>query len=348
MGPDQLLGDEGRVGAEHDQLAMRHVDDAHHPEGDGEPDRREQQHRAERQPEPDILRLRPQRLRALDLGDRRLSPPRRSLAARRGAAASAAASASRPPRGPRRPIASTFGGERRASLVRIAAPRASASAVPNAGVGLLRKRRVERRRLPRDRRSRRPRSPPPCACAGSGCISVSVEIAARIERRSELLTRIASVERAATGPSSAPVSSRSPAALEPRPVTRMIAPSDSRRCNSPSPSASSTAAARASPVAAIRATTSARSSKLPSGSRGHQLLERLRRSGPGRARASQIRTEARSRIGTLRNRRGRAGMARAPGRAQLVAPPHSPVAALKFPQDIGARQLAIRSANSGR
>ena len=42
-----LLDDEGRVGAEHHHLAMRHVDDAHHAEGDGEADRRQQQHRAE-------------------------------------------------------------------------------------------------------------------------------------------------------------------------------------------------------------------------------------------------------------------------------------------------------------
>ena len=46
-GADQLLHDEGGVGAEHHHLAMRHVDDAHHAEGDGEADRGEQQHRAE-------------------------------------------------------------------------------------------------------------------------------------------------------------------------------------------------------------------------------------------------------------------------------------------------------------
>jgi hypothetical protein len=37
----------GGVGAEHDHLAMRHVDDAHHAERDGETDCGEQQHAAE-------------------------------------------------------------------------------------------------------------------------------------------------------------------------------------------------------------------------------------------------------------------------------------------------------------
>ena len=55
VGADRLLHDEGRVGAEHDHLAMRHVDDAHDAEGDGEADRGEQQHRAERQAVPDVL-----------------------------------------------------------------------------------------------------------------------------------------------------------------------------------------------------------------------------------------------------------------------------------------------------
>ena len=54
-----LLHDEGGVGAEHHHLAMRHVDDAHDAEGDGEADRGEQQHRAERDAVPDVLRRRP-------------------------------------------------------------------------------------------------------------------------------------------------------------------------------------------------------------------------------------------------------------------------------------------------
>ena len=61
---DRLLHDEGRVGAEHHHLAMRHVDDAHDAEGDGEADGGEQQHRAEREAVPDVLAGLPERKRA--------------------------------------------------------------------------------------------------------------------------------------------------------------------------------------------------------------------------------------------------------------------------------------------
>jgi len=44
---EDFLHDIGGIGAEHDHLAMRHVDDPHHAEGDGEADRGEQQHAAE-------------------------------------------------------------------------------------------------------------------------------------------------------------------------------------------------------------------------------------------------------------------------------------------------------------
>ena len=60
-GADGFLHHEGDIGADHHHLAMRHVDDAHHPEGDGEADRREQKHRAERQAVPGVLHHRPQR-----------------------------------------------------------------------------------------------------------------------------------------------------------------------------------------------------------------------------------------------------------------------------------------------
>ena len=61
IGADQRLDYEGRIGADHHHLAMGHVDDPHHAEGDGEPDGREQQHRAERQPVPDVLQRLPHR-----------------------------------------------------------------------------------------------------------------------------------------------------------------------------------------------------------------------------------------------------------------------------------------------
>ena len=47
----ERLHDVGRVGAEHHQLAVRHVDDAHHAERDGQADGDEHEHRAEAQAE---------------------------------------------------------------------------------------------------------------------------------------------------------------------------------------------------------------------------------------------------------------------------------------------------------
>jgi hypothetical protein len=82
-GADDLLHHEGDVGADHHHLAMGHVDDAHDAEGDGKPDRGEQQHRAQRQAVPGVLHHRPHREVALDRGDR-LRPRRaRHWAARR-------------------------------------------------------------------------------------------------------------------------------------------------------------------------------------------------------------------------------------------------------------------------
>ena len=136
VGADQLLDDEGGVGAEHDQLAVRHVDDAHHPEGDGEADRGEQQHRAERQAEPDVLQRPHIACVALDFGDapwpraaisgssadwqRRQQPSaRRCRRARRRR---------RPPRPARGASASEASDRRRLRLVSAAATPASVSA----------------------------------------------------------------------------------------------------------------------------------------------------------------------------------------------------------------------------
>ena len=60
-GADGFLHHEGDIGPDHDHLAVRHVDDAHHPEGDGQTNSREQQNRTERQPVPGVLHGRPQR-----------------------------------------------------------------------------------------------------------------------------------------------------------------------------------------------------------------------------------------------------------------------------------------------
>jgi hypothetical protein len=44
---EEFLHDEGGVGAEHHHFAVRHVDDAHHAERDGEADGRKKQDRSE-------------------------------------------------------------------------------------------------------------------------------------------------------------------------------------------------------------------------------------------------------------------------------------------------------------
>ena len=197
---DHLLRHEGGVGAEHDQLAMRHVDHPHHPEGDGEPDRRQQQHRAERQPEPDVLQLAP------------TSPALRSISATAAVAAAAisgssaacsgvsAASASLPPRPAtiadrRHPL-----GRARRRTRAAPPPRASASACLTAGSLSAASAASDRRELLRVRACGTPRSPPPAAAPDPAAISVSVEIAERTARRSALLTLIGSVERDAHRP----------------------------------------------------------------------------------------------------------------------------------------------------
>ena len=48
---ENLLHHEGGVGAQHDQLAVGHVDHAHDAEGDGQPDGGQQQHRAQAEAE---------------------------------------------------------------------------------------------------------------------------------------------------------------------------------------------------------------------------------------------------------------------------------------------------------
>ena len=70
VGAQEFLHHEGRVGAEHHHLAVGHVDDAHDAEGDGEADGGEQQHRAERQPVPDVLDVADEAQAVLDGGDR--------------------------------------------------------------------------------------------------------------------------------------------------------------------------------------------------------------------------------------------------------------------------------------
>ncbi len=89
MRSKQVLHDVGRIGADHDQLAVRHVDHAHQPVGDREAERGEQQDRAERDAGEQRRRHSPQTRRppphagcavASDFGPprRRRAPPRRA------------------------------------------------------------------------------------------------------------------------------------------------------------------------------------------------------------------------------------------------------------------------------
>ena len=84
----ELLDDEGGVGAEHHHLAMRHVDDAHHAEGDGEADGGQQQHRAQADAEDDVLGCGHDAEMALDRRRRRVAAATRTLS---GAVAGSAA-----------------------------------------------------------------------------------------------------------------------------------------------------------------------------------------------------------------------------------------------------------------
>ena len=74
-GRQEELDDIGRVGAEHHHLAVRHVDDAHDAEGDGEADGGEQQHRRSGEAVPEVLRRAPEQRAAS--GWRRAPNPRR-------------------------------------------------------------------------------------------------------------------------------------------------------------------------------------------------------------------------------------------------------------------------------
>ena len=86
------------VGAEHHHLAVRHVDDAHHAEGDGEADRGEQQHRAERKRRTRRSAAGPTARGCLDRGDRAAARLARPPAACPPAAPDSSASASWSPR----------------------------------------------------------------------------------------------------------------------------------------------------------------------------------------------------------------------------------------------------------
>ena len=67
-GQDQLH-DIGGVGAQHHQFAVRHVDDPHHAERDGKPDRGQHQHRSQAQAEEQGLDAAVEAAPAVDVRD---------------------------------------------------------------------------------------------------------------------------------------------------------------------------------------------------------------------------------------------------------------------------------------
>ncbi len=195
-----------------------------------------------------------------------------------------------------------------------------------------------------------------------------------------LLTRIASVELApATSPSASPVSgsamAMAVAAARPMTTDPGAAELADVALVAPSPSAASAAAAEGAPVAAIALDHrgSVGRNSCPSGrprdpgrprGRAASAKRRRRQSGRPRAIGASMRTSVGMRPcgtfvmmpkgsapGRTRDAEGAAEpplpVVRDHGRA-VPAPPHLPVATLKFPQDIGARQSAIRSFESGR
>ena len=166
---------------------MRHVDDAHGAEGDGEPDRRQQQHRAQRDAVPDVLRHLP----GGDASGESNSAPAVAASLTSpsddAAVACSTARASRSPRSRTSAMASTFcaAGASEASTL---AARASlierlmrASFSPASAWS----------RAASEEASRRLKraSAAPRRTAGSGLIRVSEPTAASMMPRSRLLTR---------------------------------------------------------------------------------------------------------------------------------------------------------------
>ena len=214
---DRLLHHEGRVGAEHDHLAMRHVDDAHDAEGDGEADGGEQQHRAERQAVPDVLRRRPTAR----------SSSRSTIAAACAALRTAGSSVAG---GKPCTIVSVSRSALRCSVfdrlgLRLGRPvglqhrRGARLLEPrlDAGVGLRGDRRVEGVDLVGRRGREHACSAAAMRLAGSGERSVSVPRAAVTARRMEFLTRILVMSLDGASPTSRRSSGRGGRWSPPRP-----------------------------------------------------------------------------------------------------------------------------------
>ena len=280
------------------------------------------------------------------------SPPRRSPAPRRSAAASAPpaprcrrARRPRPPPPPgRRAAASDFEQRRRPRLLeRPPDARRPVSAASAA---------CDRLELLRVGGCGTPRPPPPAAAPDRRDISVSVEIAERTARRSALFTLIAlgrarrhrpelgpgqRVERLGLRPAPGDADHRAVRLARVRgrpPAARRAPPPPARRRWRRSPRPPRRGRRSCPPAAAAISSSSDCAERGPHARARPSQSERARREGASVSSGGTARAGPRG--------------PRAAGQRQFVAPPHSPVLALKFPQDIGARQLAIRSADSGR
>ena len=231
------------------------------------------------------------------------------------AAAASAAAARRGRRARRRRRSPRPWSASGASLASTAAAARLRQRLATAGVGLGGERGVERRELlgigVREGLGRGRRG----AAPGRGRISVSVDDR-RADRAAQRVVDLDRLGRARRRPARARRRSagRSPAPSTPRPVTRTIAPSALRACSSPSPSASSTAAARSSPVAPMAATTSARSPKLPSGSCAISSSSVCAAAAAAGERPSQTRIRAMRRMAAPREGKARGPSAPRAGR----------------------------------
>ena len=140
--------DVGRVGAEHQHLAVGHVDHAHQAERDREPERREQQHAAEAQAVEEVARRASTKnalrsigaIEALAAARTPRPAPRRCLPRRPRAGARARRAA---PRSPSSPMRSSAASRSAGSLLRRSICASTASSAARTSLVLLRR---ERRR----------------------------------------------------------------------------------------------------------------------------------------------------------------------------------------------------------
>ena len=245
----ELLDDVGRVGAEHHHLAVRHVDDAHHAEGDGEADRGQQQHRAQADAVDQTFWAAATSLsRAFDPA----RPQRRRRRARRRAPSPAATpgSPALPDRraGARSWTASTLSASGASGWPSTIAARACARASLQRRVLLLRQRLLQRRQAVASR-DRSTAWPPPGAWPGPDSSGSAPPTAASTARRIAIVDATGLMpETAASAGTTAPVAASMQTAVSGLDVRLRSPPAGSRGCRSVR--ASRIAGACGSPLAA--------------------------------------------------------------------------------------------------